>query len=295
MSNGELAKTDPFAELLKKKIKTIEAIAPAHVNADRVVRIVLKQLAINPDLRACTPMSVFLCVLQATELGLEIGGASGEAYMVPFKDRKKNVTLCTFIPGYRGLIKLAYGSGLVKSVYAHCVYEGDEYELDMGVAQVLRHVPCGESDPSKIIHAYCVIKLMTGGVLFDSMTRAEIEKTRKVSRMSDRGAWVEFYGEQCKKTVTRRTQKYAPTSPDMAKALSLDNLAESGEPQATHFKYEEVIDAEIVDGPKPSRSDKLAEQTRPNGESDFDADSPDLVKDDDPPEEKFSEEQEAKA
>ena len=54
--------------------------------------------------------------------------------------------------GYRGLIDLARRTGEITSVYAHEVYEGDEFEYSYGLDKDLKHKPIGEEDESKITH-----------------------------------------------------------------------------------------------------------------------------------------------
>jgi recombinational DNA repair protein RecT len=51
-----------------------------------------------------------------------------------------------FIPGYRGLIVLARRSGEISNIYAEAVYEGDRFEVELGLTPKLLHVPNYDSD-----------------------------------------------------------------------------------------------------------------------------------------------------
>ncbi|MBJ8108050.1 recombinase RecT, partial [Bacillus cereus group sp. N8] len=46
-----------------------------------------------------------------------------------------------FIIGYNGMIDLAIRSGHIQSIYAHAVYENDEFESELGLHPGLKHKP----------------------------------------------------------------------------------------------------------------------------------------------------------
>jgi recombination protein RecT len=162
--------------------------------------------------------------VQSVELGLEPGSAIGEGYLVPFKDQ------CTFIPGYRGLISLAFRSGHVKSVSAFCVYQGDHFEFELGLEPKIKHIPKmdAERDVKDITFAYAIVELKDGGRVYDVMSRGEVDKIRARSKASQNGPWVTDFAEMARKTVTRRCLKYAPMSVEMSKALSLEDSIDTG-------------------------------------------------------------------
>lgn len=91
--------------------------------------------------------SLCVAVARAMALGLDpSGGPLGQAYLVPFG---KAVSL---IPGYKGLVGLALRDGLVKSVHAEIVFEGDAWDLDLGSDRHLKHRP--GLDKSREVYAY---------------------------------------------------------------------------------------------------------------------------------------------
>ena len=204
------------AEMLEKNKASIAAALPKHVSADRLSRVALSELRTNPMLLNCQPASLMNAVVKASQLGLEVGGALGHAYLVPYK------TEATLIIGYRGLIALARRSGEIQSITAHVVHANDVFELEFGLNEKLRHVPSLD-DPGAVTHAYAIAKLMGGGVQYDVMTRAEIEAIRKRSRAGNSGPWVSDYEEMARKTVVRRLCKYLPISIELADALAMDD------------------------------------------------------------------------
>jgi recombination protein RecT len=204
------------ADMLDKNKASIAAALPKHVSADRLSRVALSELRTNPNLLNCQPASLLNAVVKASQLGLEVGGALGHAYLVPYK------TEATLIVGYRGLIALARRSGEIQSITARVVHANDTFEIEFGLEEKLRHVPA-VSDPGEMTHVYAVAKLMGGGVQYDVMTKAEVEAIRKRSRAGNSGPWVSDPEEMARKTVVRRLCKYLPISIELADALSIDD------------------------------------------------------------------------
>lgn len=223
-----------FQQFLKSRLPTIKQVAAKHLTPDRVFRMVVVNVSKTPALQKCTMESIFRCVVQSVELGLEPGSALGEGYLVPYGNQ------CTFIPGYRGLIALAYRSRQVKSVSSFCVYQGDKFEFELGLTPKIAHVPNTDGEAKKadaITFAYCVIQLKDGGLVYDVMSRGEINSIRARSKAGQSGPWVTDFAEMARKTVTRRCLKYAPMSVEMSKALASDEAADTGDMS--------VIDAEF--------------------------------------------------
>ena len=123
-----------FRGFLEKQKAQLAAALPRHMHADRMIRLACTEFAKNPMLQDCTPVSVFGSIIQASQLGLEIG-VLGQAYLIPFKKNFKvggewkSQMECQFIPGYKGLIALARRSGEVTSIETNIVYDQDKFSL----------------------------------------------------------------------------------------------------------------------------------------------------------------------
>lgn len=78
--------------------------------ATRFMASALTEIKRNPAIMKCEPPSVLGAVLMAAQLKLDIG-QTGEAYLIPYG---KNLQV---IIGYKGLLKLAYKSGIVNKCY----------------------------------------------------------------------------------------------------------------------------------------------------------------------------------
>ena len=216
--------------LVDPRIKEQMALAlPKHLTADRLARIALTEVRKNPKLAQCDQASFLGAVMQCAALGLEPGGALGHAYLIPFKNNRKNITEVQFLVGYRGMIDLARRSGQIQSLEARCVYEKDKFSVSLGLDSNLTHEPdWTANDRGKLTFVYAVAKLKDGGIQFDVMSRAEIEKVRTRSRSSNDGPWVTDYDEMAKKTIVRRLFKYLPVSIEMQRAVGLDEQASMG-------------------------------------------------------------------
>lgn len=135
-------------------------------------------------------------------LGLDF--FNGECYAIPYK---KDVQFQT---SYKGEIKLCkrYSSRPIKDIYAKNVRRGDFFEekIENG-AQSVSFRPRPFSD-EEIIGTFAVILFEDGGMIYDTMSVAEIEKIRHTfSKAPDSPAWTKSPGEMYKKTVLRRVCK----------------------------------------------------------------------------------------
>jgi recombination protein RecT len=158
-------------------------------------------------------------IVQCSQLGLEPGGVTGEAYLVPYWNGKKGFSEVQLIPGYRGLMKLARQSGLVAKIESFTVHKNDPlFEVELGLEISLRHRPLIPGDRGEMVAAYAVATLKDGERIFDVMSADEINRIKEMSlsKMSEKARdyapWNKFYEEMARKTVVRRLWKYLPVS-----------------------------------------------------------------------------------
>ena len=232
---GPQARLQTIQSLLDKSKTSIMAVLPRHVTIDKFMRMVVAAVSKTPELLDCTPRSIVLAAAQAAALGLEPNSPLGLAYLVPFKKQAQ------FIPGYKGLIRLAYNSGEINWIQARVIYERDTYELDYGTDQRLVHRPFLGGDAGPIVGVYSVVEMKGGAKLFEFMTLAEVEAIRRRSQSADSGPWRTDFSEMARKTVLRRHTKSLPLSEEkLARALEHQAIAESG--NGPDFSDVNVID-----------------------------------------------------
>ncbi len=220
-SNGD-GKAGTVKNLFEAARSRIEDVAPKHLSADRLMRVALMTISRTPRLAECTPHSLLNAFMTATQLGLEVGGVLGEAYLVPYKAE------ATFILGYRGMINLARRSGQIISIEAQVVREGDVFDFEYGLEMRFKHQPKAEID-APITHAWALARFRDGGHQLDVMTIRDVEAIRKRSRAGTSGPWVTDFAEMAKKTVVRRLCKYLPLSPEIYDAIDASDKGEFGD------------------------------------------------------------------
>jgi recombination protein RecT len=220
---------------LEKNLPAIKAIAAAQLDPVRLLKIVLSSASRNPTLLSCTTPSIIKAVMQSSECGLECGGFLGEAYLVPFRNRKTQALEAQFLPGYKGLCKLARNSGEIVSIYAEAVYPGDEFVCELGLNPKLIHVPDWDSESreseTNLEKVYAVARSKHGKEfdLFVVLSKLQIERIRRSSKSQDEGPWFTHFEEMSKKSAIRRLCKNLDLDSKMTKALFAQAQAELGD------------------------------------------------------------------
>lgn len=210
-----------FDDYLKQMAPAMQQALPKHMDIDRLTRLATTVFKTTPKLREADIGSVLGGIMQAAQLGLE-PGPLGHCYLLPFKNKGKME--CQFIIGYKGMIDLARRSGHIESIYAHAVYENDEFEYELGLDPKLKHIPTMEADKGDFIGSYAVAKFKDGGYQMEFMPKASIEK-RRTSSPSGRSKfspWNNHYEEMANKTVIRHMWKYLPISVEIQQHVAND-------------------------------------------------------------------------
>lgn len=227
-SNGKAGspakdKSKTIEDYLKQMAPAMSQALPKHMDIDRLMRLTMTTIRTTPELRKADVGSLLGGVMQAAQLGLE-PGLLGQCYLLPFQNKKKRITEVQFIIGYKGMIDLARRSGHIQSIYAHAVYENDDFEYELGLNPKLKHTPSMESDKGAFIGAYAVAHFKDGGYQMEFMPKAEIEKRKNASPggRSKYSPWNNYYEEMAKKTVIRHMWKYLPISIEIQQQVAHD-------------------------------------------------------------------------
>lgn len=215
-------------KLLSKNMEVITSSIPKHMTAERMLRVAVTTIGNTPGLSECSDWSLVAAVVEASQLGLEIDGR-GQAYLVPFKT-KQGGKIATLIIGYKGKIELAYRSGKVKNIYAEIICQHDLFNYEMGLHPKIEHMPAWEKERGPMIGVYAVAELMTGGKPFVVLSRKEVMKVKASSQGSDSpySPWKKWEEEMWKKTAIHRLSKMIPSSPEMQRAVALEDQARGG-------------------------------------------------------------------
>lgn len=247
-------------QLVLSQRAQIQMALPKHMSPDRMLRIAMTEIRKNPELGVCDPMSFLGAIIQASQLGLEPGSALGHAFLVPFNNKKKGVKEVQLITGFKGFIELARRSGQVSSLSARLVHEKDTFKFEYGDDEKITHVPTSEAAHGPITWCYAIARFKDGGVQREVMSRAQLEE-HKGRYSKGNPVWDTDFDEMCRKTLIRRIAKYLPLSPELVRAIELDDTSSVGEGQANwsvlDASYEPA--AQQLDAAKVSEAQNTAE------------------------------------
>lgn len=216
----EIAKIEKMESFIDINKQEIAAVASKYLSAERIVRVGLSTIRMNPKLQACDPYSILNCLVESAKMGLEPTGKRGGAYMVPFK------TEAVLIPDYRGLIRLAKKSGLIVDAQAHAVYENDEFSLALGDSPKVTHNPALNEERGKFRGAYAIAWLPNTNIPHaEWMNKDEIDRIKSRSKAKDYGPWVTDYEAMGIKSALKRLFNRMDTeiSPELEFAMFKDN------------------------------------------------------------------------
>ncbi|CAL9296676.1 recombinase RecT [Streptomyces sp. SudanB25_2051] len=228
----------------------IERALPAHLGgADRIARIALTELRRVEHLAECSRESFAGALMTCAQLGLEPGGVSGEAYLLPFFNRKQRTYEVQLVLGYQGMIKLYWQHPLAAGLDTHTVFEGDEFEYEYGLTPVLKHRPARGSAKGQPTHYYAVARLTNGGSAFVVLDVDDVEAIRKRSKAKDFGPWATDYDAMARKTAVRQLFKLLPKSAELARAVAHDETVRRDPSPEGLDAPGDYIEGEIVERP----------------------------------------------
>lgn len=242
-------KVNNLRGLLDKMQEQFAMALPSHVKVERLLRLTMSAVQREPKLLDCYQPTFLGALLECAQLGLEPNTSLGHAFLVPFRNRKMGGRLdCQVIPGYKGLIRLAYNSGQVSSIRAHVVREKDKFDYTLGGRPRLVHKPHRGPDAGDMVAVYSVADVkISDKPQFYVLERWECERIRdKFSAAANNGPWVTNLEEMSQKSAVRRNCKWLPADTEksaLARAVALDERAEEGIGQ----EFDNVIDIGVVD------------------------------------------------
>jgi len=228
------------------------------------VSFALQIFASNSYLNKATTESKLECVVNLAQTGLTLNPVSKLAYLIPYFSENK--VKCRLEPSYQGLIKLVTDTGSAKTVYAHAVYEGDEFKTTLGTSINIIHEPKFEKG-AKVTHVYAVAILNDGTMQVEVMTSEQVvsimEGSESYKAYKDPNKpyvtsciWLDHFQEMAKKTVVKRLVKYLPKTDLFEKlgtAIELDNQ----DFKATHNQLDYIDSLIMTSAIDPDELDSI--------------------------------------
>lgn len=213
---------------LNKFIPQMERALPRHMTADRMARIALTSLRVNPKLMNCTRDSFYGSLMAASQLGLE-PGINGQCYLIPYGN------VCTLVPGWRGYMDLLNRTERA-SAWTEAVYDGDEFEYSLGTNPDIRHKRgkwAGKEAALTFVYAVGRIKNSE----FPIIDVWDIDKIwahrNKQNKVGDRHYSYVHPEMYARKIPLLQVLKYLPSSIELSNASALDASATEGNQSLT--------------------------------------------------------------
>lgn len=196
--------------------------SPRDYNAIALARATLTMMKNDKKLLECNTQSLLNAVLICAQTGL-LPGPIGMCAIIPYGNSAQWQLM------FKGGIVLASRSGAFGSISCEVVYEGDIFDFEEGSVPYVRFQRnLIQSKRGEAIAAYCCIKPKGGGDPSIRIMGIEEIDAIKAKAASNRGPWLTHEDEMRCKTVLKRTLKRLPMSTELALAVGLDDLAESG-------------------------------------------------------------------
>ena len=266
---SELAKTETVSlqSLIQKSAKELGKALPEHMRPERLVRIALTCVRLNPELGKCTPESFLGALFVSAQIGLE--PVAGRAYILPFNNSKKEgnvwntVKEAQFVMGFKGLVDLFYRHDKSVCLNWAVVRKADEFDYELGTNAFLRHKPAKEARGPAVGY-WVMAEIQGGGKPFLYMSVEDcMEHGRKHSKTYDKKAG-EFYAKSpwrtdpesmSLKTVLIQLGKILPLSLELQRALTADETS-----REFRSGIEDVFDLPTTawDGGEPAKVEEAA-------------------------------------
>jgi len=255
----------PAYGTLVKMEDLLHNIVPNEMCAKRLIRLFYVELSKNYDLNKCSIDSICGAIMSCAQYGLE-PGIAGMVYLIP-RGGKMTVML-----GYRGMLEMAYRTGVISTIKAFTVYENDEFSIELGNKDLITHKrKIGNKGAG--IGYYAIVTMKDGEKHFDFMDIDDIERVRLRSKTPNSGPWISDYDQMAQKTVIRRILKLAPTSVNLNAGISFDEAHEYDGQNLDVIGRAALVEANIetnvfeMQQPKQaSQSDRLADKLAGMGE-----------------------------
>lgn len=237
LAKAKETKVSSIYDLIKSQETELSKALPSTMNPERLSRLVSTNLRMNPKLASCTPLSLLGSMHTAAALGVE--PVAGQAYLVPFANKKKvdgewsTVMECQLILGYAGLVSLFYRHCKSVSLSWGEVKAGDEFEFQKGTEEFLIHKKA-LTNRGDVIAYWALAKMEGGGMAFEIMSYSEVlEHGKKFSKTYDKktdtfyssSPWAQHFGAMALKTVLKQLAKLLPLSIEMQSAINADETS----------------------------------------------------------------------
>lgn len=196
---------DNFSFALTTELNEHKAALPANFNIDRYVQNAISLLNGNEALMKYAKQygtaQIKAGLMRAAYQDLD--AMNQEVYLIPYSSTLQ------FMPSFKGMAKMVrkYSTRKVRDIYSKVVREGDVFEESIVNGQPTINFTAKPFNNGEIIGVFAVCLFEDGGLVYETMSRADVEQCRKSSKAQNSPAWKSYWSEMARKTVIRRLCK----------------------------------------------------------------------------------------
>lgn len=245
-----------LAAIIKSKI----ANTLSGKKGEQFVADVVALVRNNPALASCDQVSLVASCLQAQTLGLSLNGAMGQAWVVPFEDRKTGTVKATFQIGYKGFVQLAIRSGQYRKLNVLAVKSGELVSWNPLEEEISIELIPDEAERAKAetIGYYAMFEYLNGfrkAMFWSKEKMQEHAKQYSQAYRTDlrkgwtNSFWSKDFDSMAIKTMLRQLiSKWGAVSVEMQTALEADGKNSDGS-----YAEGSVLDADFIASPAPQQ------------------------------------------
>ena len=237
MAETAVAKKDTFSVALSSDLESHKGALPVNFNVERFVQNSVALLNGNDTLmnfaRQYGTAQIKQGLLRAAYQDLD--ALNAEVYLIPYGSQLQ------FMPSFKGMTKMAkrYSTRKVKDIYSKVVRDGDIFEETIINGQPSINFTAKPFNNGEPIGVFAVCLFEDGGMLYETMSKDEVEKCRKSSKAQNSPAWKNFWSEMARKTVMRRLCKSITLNMD-SEAQKMFNAGTEIETDPAELAAEEI-------------------------------------------------------
>lgn len=188
----------------------------------------------TPKLLECDKASIISAFMKCAEYNLFPSSVSGEAYILPYKNRKTGTTEAQFQLGYKGIITLLSRNGV--KIFADIVRENDDIEVTSGFEQNIIHKYPTKNTRWNAIGVYAIAVTADGEKFLKYMHKDEVLRFKEFSQSAtakeewqrEKSPWNEKNDPELnmwRKTAIKQIAKNLPLTEKISEAIANDNAS----------------------------------------------------------------------
>lgn len=219
--------------------------------ATKFGRICFTAVRNTKHLAECSIESLAAAMMTSAQLDLEPNTPQGLAYLIPYKTKKGYE--CQFQVGYKGLLQLAYRSGMVQAFNADVVYKAEVeaglFRYTKGACPNIIHETdlLGDYRQGEIVAAYAACTLKGGQTIMRVIDKKDVERAQNTSASfkaaqsfgrPDMSPWNTNPEAMWMKTAIKRLAAWMPQVEILNLAAYEDSKADRETIEATASKTE---------------------------------------------------------